>query len=138
MNIWILYYSSLFLHISILYNFFFIIILNNYISIILYNFNFRKTFFKLPMKIPTASIRQYIVDGWKKNYSICHYHRHMPLSPTKLLCRNITDGHTDGLNASVYFRELEKIYFICHYHRQNNFVGIILAGKFFFAHIFRL
>jgi hypothetical protein len=46
MNIWILYYSILFLHISVLYNFicliiiFIIIILYNFILIILYNFIF--------------------------------------------------------------------------------------------------
>ena len=56
-----------------------IIILNNFILIILCNFNFRKTFFKLPMTIPTASIRQYILDGWKKKL------QHMPLSLTELL-----------------------------------------------------
>jgi hypothetical protein len=46
MNIWILYYSILFLHILVLYNFicliiiFIIIILYNFILIILYNFIF--------------------------------------------------------------------------------------------------
>jgi hypothetical protein len=45
MNIWILYYSILFLHISILYNLicliiFFFIILYNFILMILYNFIF--------------------------------------------------------------------------------------------------
>jgi len=59
-NIWILYYTILFVHISILYNFisliifFFLIILYNFILIILYNVILKNIFQILQEKLLTA------------------------------------------------------------------------------------
>jgi hypothetical protein len=75
MNIWILYHSILFLHISILYNFICLIIFFFYYCI---QFYFLKYFLI------------------------------------------ITNGITDEITLSVFYKELKKHYCVCHNHWQNN------------------
>jgi len=75
MNIWILYYSSLFLHILILYNFIFLIILFSYSK----DFNF---FLLLQTDISTDTICRYIPKARGTIYFI--YHHNTITSMTKL------------------------------------------------------
>jgi len=123
MNIWILYYSILFLHISILYNFICLIFF-----LLFYTILFFKIFFNY--------------HGWtyKRNSSIGIFKRvgtnllHMLQSPTNKSRQWFTDGNIDRINLSVYFRELKKHYCICHYHRWKYTDGIFPAGIFFCTH----
>jgi len=107
MNIWILYYSILFLHISILYNLICLIIFFFYYSIQFYINDFVQFYF----------LKYFLI---------------------------ITDGITDGINPSIFYRELEKIYCICHNHRQkyrhNQSVGTFqrVGGKnYYICHYHR-
>jgi hypothetical protein len=76
MNIWILYYSSLFLHISILYNFIFLIILFFDYPIQFYiNYSIQFYFKKYFLNITDEYSPSVFSKELEKIYCICHNHR---------------------------------------------------------------
>jgi hypothetical protein len=103
-NIWILYYTILFVHISILYNFisliifFFLIILYNFILIILYNVILKNIFQILQEKLLMAQSVG-IFREMKKMYYICNNHwrnnsvSDLPMGiPTNTICLYVPES----------------------------------------------
>jgi len=123
MNIWILYYSSLFLHISILYNFIFFIIIfflcskdfKKYIF-----FNYYRWIYKR-----TQSFGIYIPEARGTIYFICNYNTVTSLM--KLFCQYFTEGSNKfTINTTTN-------------HRRNNSINVLKwVILFFLAHIFCL
>jgi hypothetical protein len=133
MNIWILYYSSLFLHISILYNFIFLIILFFDYPIQFYiNYSIQFYFKKYFLNITDGYSPSVFSKELEKIYCICHNHRWTNSVGDLLMVIRMN-------SIRLYFSEswkklLHMLISLTKICRQNNSVDIFLLGIFFGVH----